>query len=229
MEIRRFLAMTDQELAQCNPPPQNIGWMACHFSHDGGITNLPNTLPPHSLLILDDSVPPNNCDPKRIWETILSQLQIHRCFGLLLDFQRPDLPENRTVAKALAALPFPVAVSHTYGQELTCGIFLPPVPPDTPLAEYLAPHRGREVWLELGMDTLQLQLTPEGCSRKTVDGCKQPLPFSDKALHCHYRIDCEENRATFTLQRTGEDLRSLLKEAETLGVTTAVGLYQELK
>lgn len=228
MEIRRFLAMTGHEIARCNPLPPSIGWMSCHFSDNGGITNLPNALPPHSLLILDDSVPPKNSDPHRIREIISTQLHKHNCYGLLLDFQRRDLPENLAIAEALVSLPFPVAVSEPYVRGLTCPIFLPPVPPDTPLREYLQPYRGREIWLELALDTLQLELTPKGCARNHIERSKKRLPFSDTALHCHYRIDCEENCATFTLQRTKEDLLALQEESESLGVTYAVGLYQEL-
>ena len=50
----------------------------------------------------------------------------------------------------------------------------------------------------------------------------------DTALHCHYKIEEFENRIDFHLYRTCEDLRQLLKDAKSHGVTTAVGLYQEL-
>ncbi len=229
MEIRRFLAMTGAEMAQSTQLPPHIGWMACHFSGDGGITNLPHALPPHSLLILDDSVPPQNVNPNRIREIVGAVLHNRNCYGLLLDFQRQDLAENLAITKALVSLPYPVAVSEAYGKDLSCPVFLPPAPLDTPLAEYLAPYRGREIWLELALDTLQLQLTPEGCTRKPAGSCQEPLPFSDTSLHCRYRIECQKNCAVFTLQRTKADLLTLLKEAKSLGVTAGVGLYQELK
>ena len=228
MEIRRFLAMTGKELAQAGSVLSPIGWMACHFSGDGGITNVPSILPSHSLLILDDSTPPQNVKINHIRETIGAALHRCNCYGLLLDFQRRDFPENQAVAKDLVSLPFPVAVSEPYGNDLSCPIFLPPPPLDMPLREYLAPFQGREIWLEMALGTLTLTLTPQGCARKAGDCCQDPLPFSDESLHCRYRIDCENKSAVFTLKRTKEDLHSLLKEAEGFGVTHAVGLYQEL-
>ena len=60
-----------------------------------------------------------------------------------------------------------------------------------------------------------VQEAPEGCHR-------------EETLFCHYCVDMEENAARFTLWRTREDLGNLMAEAEKLGVSTAVGLYQEL-
>ena len=51
----------------------------------------------------------------------------------------------------------------------------------------------------------------------------------DRTLHCSYYVTVAEDRAEFTLFRTKEDLEELLQEAEHLGFTKAVGLYQELK
>ena len=52
--------------------------------------------------------------------------------------------------------------------------------------------------------------------------------MEDSALHCHYHIKTFDDHIDFTLWRTREDLTNLLREAETLGVTLAVGLWQEL-
>ena len=52
--------------------------------------------------------------------------------------------------------------------------------------------------------------------------------LDDPALHCHYRTQTYDDHIDFTLWRTQEDLTGLLREAEHLGVTLAVGLWQEL-
>ena len=75
----------------------------------------------------------------------------------------------------------------------------------------------------------QILLTAEGSTTA-------PLPFSESTeegyreenLHCRYRLQLSEDSARFTLRRTQEDLDALLEAAEPLGVTTAVGLWQEL-
>ena len=52
--------------------------------------------------------------------------------------------------------------------------------------------------------------------------------LDDPALYCHYRTQTYDDHIDFTLWRTREDLTGLLREAERLGVTLAVGLWQEL-
>lgn len=120
-------------------------------------------------------------------------------------------------------------MSEPYAGGLDCPIFLPPAPLDVPLSDHLVPWKGREIWLELALDGVIITLTPEGAGTA-------PLPISEKpedghgeeTLHCHYHIQLQEEQAKFTLFRTPEDLETLLDEAEKLGVTNAIGLYQEL-
>ena len=52
--------------------------------------------------------------------------------------------------------------------------------------------------------------------------------LEDPAPHGHYRSKTFDDRIDFTLWRTRDDLTNLLREAESLGVTLAVGLWQEL-
>ena len=232
MAIRRYLAMTAAEIGNCAALPPNIGWMACHFSpYCTGVSNLPRAMPPGSLLIFDDMTPIHGHDPEYIAAQLTACVEDLSCAACLLDFQRPESQETTAVAKQLvSALPCPVAVSEPYAQDLDCPVFLPPPPPDTPLTDYLQPWQGREIWLEMALGGTILTLTEQGCSRA-------PLPLGDATgggfpenhLHCHYSIQSEEDTAQFTLWRTREDLEDLLKEAEALGVTTAVGLYQELE
>ena len=232
MAIRPFLAMTPAEMRKNSAFPKETAWMACHFSpYCTGLSNLPRTLPPGSLLILDDITPIHGHAPKEIAAQLQACMEALECRGLLLDFQRPGFEEAAALALHLShALPCPVGVSELYAQELDCPVFLPPVPLDVAMADYLAPWRGREVWLELALDGAVLSLTEEG-----IDSTPLPSPvpenpgFAEDKLHCHYRIQLEEAAAKFTLWRTREDLDALVEEAGQLGVTACIGLYQELQ
>lgn len=231
MAIHPFLAMTAAEIRTVSDFPPKIAWMACHFSpYCTGLSNLPRELPPGSLLILDDITPIHGHDPEEIGGQLTERVEKLECSGVLLDFQRPDCEETAALAKHLAGtLPCPVGVSEPYAGELDCPVFLPPAPPDVPLVEYIAPWSGREVWLEMALDGEVISLTEQGAETA-------PLPwgetfaggFAQERLHCHYRIETDDNSARFTLWRTREDLEGLLEDAEKFGVTTAVGLYQEL-
>jgi len=231
MAIAPFLAMTAAEMAQISTYPRKIAWMACHFSPYGlGLSNLPERLPPGSLLMVDDITPPGSHDPVLIGNQLARCAEQLQCSGILLDFQRSGCPETEALANYLTqALPCPVAVSEPYARGLGCPVFLSLLPPSVPLQEHLAFWQGREIWLELGLEAEQLELTEDECSTAFL-----PCPlwtgecFSDESLHCHYTIRTTETSAVFTLWRTVEDLQELLKEAEQLGVANAIGLYQEL-
>ena len=226
-----YLAMTAAEIAVCDNLPSNTAWMACHYSPYGtALTNLPRAFPAGSMIIVNDRTPIHGHDPKRIAEQLAElEARLHPgCF--LLDLQRPDCPGNAAVAKeAVQALSCPVGVSDLYARELSCPVFLPPVPPNCVLREYLAPWLAREVWLEAGLTGIQATVTESGCTFSPLPPGDQPeCLFLDQALHCRYRADPEQQRIRFTLQRTKPDLDALLQEADALGVTRCVGLYQEL-
>lgn len=230
MAIRRYFAMTAAEIRESDHLPPGIAWMACHFSPYGtGLSNLPQYLPPDSLLILNDRTPIHGHDPVRIAQQLEERIAALNCRELLLDFQRPGEPETAALVKHLTgALPCPVIVSDQYGDGLDIPVFLPPVPPDMPLSGYLAPWQGREIWLEMALDAASLTLTEEGASTVPLLPGEHPEDgHREQALHCHYRIGMPDGNVRFTLWRTEPDLEELLEEAESLGVTTAVGLYQE--
>ncbi len=224
MALPLYLAQTAAEMAG-NPLPSQPAYMACHFSPGGkGLSNLPEKLPPGSMLILDDSTPMDGHDP----ETILAQLSSQKYACILLDFQRPGIDAQRKLVEILvSSLPCPVGVSELYAKGLSCPLFLPPVPPDRPLAEYVEAWKGRDIWLEAALDGITLTLTEDGCT--TAPLFDLPIEgFRDDHLHCHYCIETDENAATFHLWRTQEDLDDLLAEAESLGIAKAIGLWQEL-
>lgn len=232
MEISRYLAMTPGEMEYSVLPQGNRpAWMACHFSSYGtGLSNLPDRLPPESLLILNDRTPIYGHDPRQISSQLTEAVNSFRCSGVLLDFQRPGEQETTELCRHLAeVLPCPLGISESYAGDLSCAVFLSPVPPDRPLRDHLAPWPNRELWLDSAIEVLSLELTEAGCEAKTLPW--EPVPettFTDEALHCRYKAEVSENRLRFTLWRDKRQLEALLQEAKTLRVTKAISLYQEL-
>jgi hypothetical protein len=98
-----------------------------------------------------------------------------------------------------------------------------------PLTKRCGAWQGREKWLELVPQTLRYTITPDYSRRETLEQAAREYPHRDASLCCSYRIETEKNRAIFTLERTAEDLQALLRQAEELGFTRAVGLYQQLR
>lgn len=232
MAIARYFAMTAAEISLNSLLPPKIAWMACHFSPYGdGLSNLPEALPPDSLLILNDRTPIHGHDPQRIAGQLSGVLEALDCRGLLLDFQRPGVEETAVLTRHLVqTLPGTVAVSDLYARELDCPVFLPPVPTDTPLSGYLPPWKGREIWLEMALEGKSITLTAEGAACGSLPPeAAAAGGFSEERLHCHYAVIASQDAARFTLWRTEADLEALLEEAQSQGVTTAVGLYQEFK
>ena len=181
------------------------------------------------MLILNDRIPFCGHDEGLIGQQLADWMEALHCCCLLLDFQRESTPKS--LGQYLAqSLSFPIGIAAGFADDADCPVFLPPVPPDTSLKAYLKPWTGREIWLEISQEILQITVGTQGSS-KTYPSChgSEPWPFSDETLHCHYRTQVFSDRAEFFLTRTEEDLSSLLKEADTLGVTTAVSLYQQMK
>lgn len=230
MAIPLYLAMTAGEYQACTGVPAHMAWMACHFSSYGtGLSNCPKALPEGAMLILNDRIPILGHDHPLITSQLTELVQSLRCGCVLLDFQRCGTDETKTLVKKITeALPCPVGVSELYAKSADCPVFLPPVPPDVPIREYLRPWQGREVWIDTALDGKIITLTPDGSTCAPLPPCRPPENgHRDGLLHCHYLIDIEEN-ARFTLFRTREDLDALLAEAEESGITRAVGLWQEL-
>ena len=230
MAFPLYLAMTAAEIRENPRLPSHFAYMACHFSPYGtGLSNPPTQLPGGSLLILNDRTPICGHDPEVVAAQLCRWYDSFDCCGILLDFQRSDCAETAALAAHIVeTLPYPVAVSESYAAPLPCPVLLPPVPLDIPIAEYLQSWNGREIWLEAALDAMEITLTPEGCLRIGIPQPNLEDGFFDEALHCHYRIEVQNDQARFTLFRTRADLDELLQEAEQLGVTQAVGLWQEL-
>ena len=232
MAAERYLAMTASEFAAFGPSPGKTAWMACHFSPYGtGLSNLPAALPEGAMLVLNDRIPYCGHDWGRITAQLTQAVEIWKCAALLLDFQQPGRSELFSLAAHLSSsLPCPVAVSDVYAENPACAVFLSPCPHHTPLREYITPWQGRELWLDLAVDAETIILTKDGASILPLPLGEIPVGgHRDERLHCHYSIENTQDSARFTLWRTREDLENLAQEAEELGITTLVGLYQELK
>lgn len=229
MAIARYLAMTADEFAADTAGSGPIAWMACHFSpYSTSLSNLPQTLPDNSLLILNDSTPPEHQNPKIIAKILDNTVKDHNCSGILLDFQRADRPATKKIVGEILHIGLPVCVSECYAKELDCPIFLPPLPLRMLLTDYISPWHGRDIWLDVALSSEQVTITGSGCGSSFINTVTE-YPHTDEALHCRYAINVNSESAQFILHRTKEDLEDLITEADGLGIKAAVGLYQELK
>lgn len=229
MPIPLYLAQTATEFASTQPPLTHLAWMACHFSpYNTGITNIPETLPANSLLILNDRTPPQGHDPKRIKESLEEAVHKLNCSGILLDFQRPGYKENEIIANVLSEIDCPIAISETYAKCSSCAVFLPPVPPHKSLEKHIENWREREIWLEVALDCIRCTVTQKGTqfTSATVPNLNAHI---DSRINCHYHIDIQNDSVIFSIWRTLEDVKNLLRNAESLGICRAIGLWQELK
>ena len=223
-----FLAQTAAETAAF--PVDKTAYLSCHFSPYGkGLSNLPETLPPDSLLILDDSMPPKQHDPGIVYEEFTELIEKFAPKGILLDFQnKPTEPAKAMAAYLTQALPCPVAVTPAYAKDLSCPVFLPPPAVNKLLKDHLAPWLKQGVYLEIAPEALTITVTEKGSTATPIPPV-YGLPLKNKRLHCHYKVSVLPDKAVFTLSRNKEDLQALVLEARKLGVWGAVGLYQELK
>lgn len=230
MAIERFLAAVPAEIRESQGRLSPLAYMGCHFSPWGqGLSNLPTDLPRGSLLLLDDQTPIRGHDPQLVRGQLAKVVDTLDCHAVLLDFQRPVTVEAAAMAQTLAgSLPCPVAVSAPYAAGLSCPVCLPPVPCHVSVKEHLAPWQGRDIWLELSLGGEEILLTSRGAEILPLSTAPGE-GFSDPALHCHYTLSLSENQARFSLWRTWEDLADLEKEAEGLGVTRALALWQEFR
>lgn len=231
MAIACYLAMTAAEFSTCDHPPAHMGWLACHFSPSGpGVSNIPKDLPANSVLILDDSAPFHNHQPEVILRQLQETISALEVRAVILDFQRPNSPDVQTLVSMLQkGLPCPVAATPGYAQG-NSPIFLPPCPLNRPLKVHLSPYQGREIWLDAAPLPTQITVTVQGSTSQTLSMAELcDATHWEPELYCNYKIALQDDRIIFTLNRDADAFCSWLEYAETLGVTAAIGLYQELK
>ena len=229
MALPLYLAMTREEIDSC-PLPAHLAYMACHFSVYGkGLQDVPAHIPEGSMLILDDRIPVWNHDPKQVAEELCEAVTRHGCYGLLLDFQRPGEPLMTDITRNIAdTLPCPVAVTEAYAEGANCAVLLSTPKPNIPLTKHTQAWPGREWWLEIAPEIIRYSVTKDDSTWEEIQETEASYPHRDARLCCSYRIDIQEDRALFTIGRTGEDLKKLMGQAEQLGVQKAIGLYRQL-
>lgn len=205
MVLPLYLAMTASEL--------------CPVPHPAFLMLSPGDIPPPDAMpVLTDREPLDG----------RAMAQLHRvCQGraaALLDFARPPTAE---VLEWIQGLPCPAAAPPGYAE--TGPVFLPPPPLHAPLAAYLAPWTGREVWLEAALLRQTVTITPEGTTVSSPTANHDFAGgFYSRELCCRFTQEFHRDRAVFTLFDTPDTLEEKLTRAAALGVTRAVGLYQEL-
>lgn len=220
-----FLAQTAAEIRQQLPKNTQKAWMACHFSPYGtGLSNLPEQLPEGSMVIVNDRTPVAGHDPQRIASQLAQLVQAGNIGHVLLDFQRPGEAQTVAIAKAIVGgLACPVGVSELYAKDLQCPVFLPPLPLHMPLADYIAPWKEREIWLELMPDCAAYTVTENGCTKTACDATGT-FPHFDAQACCRYRTEVLADAVRFTLVRGAEELEQLRNRTE---ISCFVGLYQQ--
>ncbi len=222
-----YLGATASEMANFQIFSKNLAYMACHFSQSSpGISNVPRKLPPGSLLLLDDQIPPAEHDAAQVITELTQAAKALNCSGVYLDFQREGYPLLAEIAAQAESFPCPVAVSQLYSGKNRLPVVLAPAPPDMPLKSCITPWKGREIWLEVAMNSKKLILTPKGCEESPWEEIPEQ-GFREERLCCHYSIQAREHEAIFYLWRTYEDTQSLIAQAQALGVTHTLGLWQE--
>ena len=231
MAVSCYLAMTAAEIRLAPQLPKNMAYMACHFSpYTTGLSNVPDALPPGAMLILNDRTPISGHDPNLIAQQLATAADNLKCSSVLLDFERPGDPLTAAVVSAaVSGISCPVAVSKQYADGLSCPVFLPTPLPNQRLEPWLAPWKGREIWLEAALDTVNITVTSQGSHCVTLPYHDPPDDCQfDNTLHCRYQVEVKPNEIVFTLYRCKEMLKDLLAEAEQMGITKAIGLHQQL-
>lgn len=231
MAFPLYIALTAAEFSSTAALPCHPAWMACHFSSYGtGLSNCPKDLPEGAMLIVNDSTPVRFHDPGQIRDELLTLAEDFSPHGILLDLQRPGSAQTAAIVKILAeGFPCPVGVTEAYAADLDCPVFVS-VPGHQRLTDAIARWQEREIWLEAATDAVSVTVTPQGSRSAPLHGfCSPGLCHSDPALHCHYTLSAGPEQAVFHIFRTEEDLQGLLQEAEALGVSRAIGLYQDLR
>ena len=229
MGLSCYLAMTEAEIRANSTLPHHLAFMACHFSPYGtGLVNIPQRLPKGSILIVNDRVPVLHHDPQVILHQLQEVCRQLSLRGILLDFEISNCQKEREIVHTLAnALPCPVCVSESYGEALTCPVFVTP-PLHRSLQNTLKKWHGREIWLDVSLYRQQYLLTREGCTPKVCSICPDGTYFTDEKLCCSYTFSLTEQDATFTLKRGRQEIDALMQQAESLNVALCVGLYQQL-
>lgn len=205
--------------------------MACHFSPYGlGLTDLPDALPPGSLLFCDDRIPILRHDPQLVARQLTETARDLECSAIVLDFQQPGLEAGARIVQAISERAVcPVAVASAYAQHCTGPVLLPPPKLWEPVTKVTRPWQGRELWMEWAIQAARITVTEDGAQYTPLEEppVRETSDQMDTALLCHYRMELGEHHAAFLLWDDAETLAQKRTAAENAGITTLVGLYQQ--
>ena len=225
MVLPLYLAMTDAEMRSVPQIPPHPARLGCTFSTDGkGLQDLPDIFPQGAMLIVDVRVP--FCgDPHEIAMILAEAADRLRPDSILLDFERPPTDAALNAAAAIRRLlPCPVGMPPAYGETLACPLFLPPCPLHIPLADYLRPWDGREIWLEAVLRQQTISVTSHGTDYAPPAPSKRTGGVYDEILCCQCMTEIEDGQARFHLFDTPETFQ---KKCAHPGITRLGGLYQD--
>lgn len=231
MVLPLYLAMTAAEISGFSQLPDRCAYMACHFSpYTEGLTNIPKRLPPGSMLILNDRMPCTGHSPDLVADQLSEAVMKLECESVLLDFQRAPEPESvAMVKKILSVLSCPVAVTESFAESQSCPVFLSPPPLHIPLEIHTAPWKGRDIWLEAALCQEEVTVTEHGSEYLPIFPTQQLSGgFYEESLLCHYNTAILSDSIQFTLFDTLKSLDKKFELAQALGISRAVGLWQEL-
>ena len=227
MVLPLYLAMMDREMQDSPLLPPRIARMGCTFDPEGpGLLNLPETFPPHGMLIVDDRQPVQNHDPDLVAQALAEAADRLGIDGILLDFERPPTAASKAMAACIIpSLPCPVGMPPDYGAALEGPLFLPPCPLHVSMEEYLKPWHNREIWMEARMLGQTITITPQGTAYGPLSSVDNLTGgYYDDILRCQCITEITEDQVVFTLYDTPETLQ---KKWNHPNISRAIGLYQD--
>ena len=230
MDLPLYHAMTAAEFSFARKLPRHIAWMACHFSaYSTNLSNLPTEIPPGSMIIINDKMPPSGHDKFAIAEQLNRLADQYRVSSFLFDFERKETEETAEMIYYLtSSVNSPVVVTEVYAHASKGPVLISMPPPHISLKKQIANIQNRELWLELAMETEIAIIDSNGCHFQPYGGEVFPaMEFTDSTLHTKYRLQICNNHANYLLKREIAEVADIMKEAKSLGVTTFVGLYQQ--
>ena len=218
MGIPLYLAMTVDELERCPRLPEQLGWMACHFSPYGrGLTDLPEALPPGSLLLCDDRIPILHHDAALVAVQLAQLAKTLRCRAIVLDFQQPESAQGARIAEAVSeAAECPVVLPPAYAHCGTGPVLLPPPRLWDPISRVAEAWKGRTLWMEWVIQAAEVTVTETESRYTSLEQPPEPgkQDRTDPVLCCRYRTELAGDRAAFLLWDAVQTLEKKRRAAE---------------
>lgn len=228
MEIPWFPAITQEEIQTLSTLPPHYAWMSCHFDPIGnGISNLPKSLPPDSILILNDQIPYNEHNTEIMIQQLEECIQNWQLHGVLLDLERPVSEELKEIISIMvSSLPCPIACGKNLEIEKLLSVVEMPPLLENP-REYFQRKKG--AWLELRKQKETYSIDKNGCRLQSGEELYGEISegLKDTALCVNYRFTVNSENAGLGIWRDRHDRKKIIKYAIESGIDTIIGLYQE--